>query len=92
MASCVAQVELEMGGVTPAGRCVSAEERRERPPVALIRNIKPEPVENGRHDVDRFRELINDDTCRKTARIADDQRNVGRLVEPAELAEDMVVA
>ena len=71
------------------------EPRRERPPVALQRHFGLEKLGDGRQHVDVLRERRDDAprvASNSIARVAHDEGHVERLVEPAELVHDPVVA
>ncbi len=56
-----------------------------------MRHRLAQPVEDGRHQIHRLGEAI-DDTAADAAGVADDQRQEIGLVEPADLAQQAMVA
>ena len=87
----IAKVELEMGFVAPVADIMTAQPGRERAAVTLQRHVEVEQLAERRQEVDVFG--IGVDGARPVdARTTHDERDVVRLVEPAELVEHEVVA
>ena len=91
----VPKVVFEMGGVPSIDVGRGREERQQARPVAGSGNVGTDPVQHGRHDVDRLGECVNDLTPRTVGGITgftNDQRYTKRLVEVDQLAEQVVIA
>ena len=92
----IGEVPFEVGRVPPVlGNTLAADERRQRPPVGLERNVRPDELADGRQHVDRLGDRVDDGAAPALgirARIDHDQRDVVALVPVAQLLEQPVVA
>ena len=85
-----------MGFLTPvAGWGARMDERAKRLTVTLHWAFKPKPIENGRHDVNIFGEVIDlrvGAAAWIKVRVPDDQRDMIRGIKVAQFAEQMMIS